>query len=601
MFFCKRLGIALAVLFAALSSQSVWAFSPKVSIDPADPGTVIINGGSAVRFRATNGNLGIADRAQITAGRIQQLVGASVSPSTIFVKGDRHRAQICSGEQLICIVTATDAKASGTDALALANMWANNMKKLLAMPAVILSDRELTVPLGESRKVNVSGAAVGPIYAKAGDGDIASADSGADGRYVQVFGKKLGATSVEVSVEGERATINVYVKKYAGAVPSVTVAEVTGEPCPVELVTDAAIQALSQSATPEPGAKFDIENIRPAGGDLSCGSIRTLKIPVKFRGDGYIDCNPTATVEVRNVSMKPVEVSQLLYSNNPERLLKYQTLFAGRIEPGKPTRILYHHQNMMGKRVHLIVEVINSNPTTAKYHVLKGISKPNIDTVLVGHVAGSAFLRNCDSNIGFFQRVPEQSRYVLVSDMLDNKETASGILQINQTEGSDSFIRVTAAQPGIDNVMVGSLAAAPNPIILTMSDEVYPSPLKVLQEQYVVGERWAFISIGKHALTDSTAQKKLYGNYGVTYDIHVKVTNPTDQTKKISVLFDPTAGLASGVFRIDGRYVSAKYAQPPNEIPLTSYRLGPGQTKNLSIVTIPLAGSNYPATVIVKS
>jgi hypothetical protein len=66
-------------------------------------------------------------------------------------------------------------------------------------------------------------------------------------------------------------------------------------------------------------------------------------------------------------------------------------------------------------------------------------------------------------------------------------------------------------------------------------------------------------------------------------------------------MFDPTAGLASGVFIIDGSFVSAKYAQPPNEVPLMTYWLKPGETRNVRIETLPVAGSNYPATLVVKS
>ena len=87
----------------------------------------------------------------------------------------------------------------------------------------------------------------------------------------------------------------------------------------------------------------------------------------------------------------------------------------------------------------------------------------------------------------------------------------------------------------------------------------------------------------------------------MTYDINVRVENPTTETKKIRVLFEPSAGLASGVFIIDGIMVSAKYAKPPSEVPLASYNLKPGEIRNVKIMTVPVAGSNYPATLVVRS
>ncbi|NLA39794.1 MAG: hypothetical protein GX882_10570, partial [Methanomicrobiales archaeon] len=107
--------------------------------------------------------------------------------------------------------------------------------------------------------------------------------------------------------------------------------------------------------------------------------------------------------------------------------------------------------------------------------------------------------------------------------------------------------------------------------------------------------------LGRHALDDSAAQKKLYGNYGVTYDINLQIENPTAEKKNVKVLFEASAGLASGVFIIDGKFVMAKYAMPPNEVPLASYDLGPGETRKVRIITVPLAGSNYPATVVVRT
>jgi hypothetical protein len=185
--------------------------------------------------------------------------------------------------------------------------------------------------------------------------------------------------------------------------------------------------------------------------------------------------------------------------------------------------------------------------------------------------------------------------------MLGHMDTTSGILQITQIDGGASYIRIVANPPGLDNVAAGDIAPAPNPLVLTMSEHVYPMPVKEVNADYEVGKRWAFIPIGKQALTDTTRQKKLHGNYGVTYHIDVKVTNPTDTTKKVTVVFDPSAGLASGVFIIDGEFVSTKYVKPPSEFSLKSYRLRPGEVRYVRIVTLPVAGSNYPATLVVRS
>lgn len=588
-------GATLAVL---VSASALAQIRPRISVDAS---TVAINGRPAVRFQASNGSLSPAERAQITAGRLQALAAQGIDPYRVVAKGDRGQARVMAGETLICIATAADARAGRTTADALAASWATNIRTLLLMPPVALGARELLVPLGENRRVDVGGAAIGPIYVRVDNPEVAAAAAGADGRYVQVSGKQVGNTSIEVVVEGERAFLPVMVRKYAGAAPLLVTASVTGNPCPASFVTHAARQAVVHSTVAEPGARVEVGAVEGTDGPLAPDQKRTLKVGVRVSGEGYIPFATQAVVEVANVQMPRETVDQLFYSNDPERLLKYQTLFAGRVEPNVPTRLLYHHQNMIGKRVHLIVEVINPNAYPASLRVIKGISSPHIDTVMVGHVAGLAFLRDYQHNVSIIEPIPPESRLVLVSDMLNHQQTASGILQVRAMDGGPVYLRVTAAEPHVDNVVVGTIAPAPSMMALQLSDHIYPSPSKMLEAAYRVGERWAFIPIGRHALDDTAAQKKLYGNYGVTYDVNLQIENPTSAKKKVSVLFEASAGLASGVFLIDGKFVMAKYAKPPNEVPLASYDLSPGESRTVRIVTVPLAGSNYPATLVVRS
>ena len=600
----KRLAAGVLLILAALtwSAACTADVRAKISVDASDGvGTVLINREPAIRFRAGNGSLTPGKRAEITAGRLQEFVASGLDPKTISSKGDRTSARVYAGEQLICIASAADAKANKTSPLALAESWALNARSLLLMPPIVLTAEQLLVALGESRLVGVRGAAEGIIYSKFDKDGVAQAEADSETRCVQVTGTALGETSLWLCVEGEYASIPVIVRKYAGSMPGLVVAEVTGDPCPVSLVQYAAKHAVFRSAELEPGSSVLVGEVDPCGGALAQGGSRNLTVPVKIMGPDYITRVSEACVEVRNVGLSPEQPDCLFYSNFPERLTKYQTLFAGLIQPEQVTRVLYHHQNAIGKRVHLIVEVINPNTVPTRVRVVRGVSRPLIDTVLVGYIAGSEFLADMRGNVSVIEMVPPQSRLVLVSDMLDHLDTASGILQLTQMDGFPAYVRVNAVLPGMENVSCGTIVRAPDPAALHLSDHVYISPAKYLEATYEVGGRWAFIPLGKHAIDDTSAQKKLYGNYGVTYDIKVKLENPTGETKKVSVLFEPSAGLASGVFLVDGKFVSTKYAQPPDEFPLASYQMRPGEVRDVHIVTIPLAGSNYPATLVVRA
>ncbi len=594
--------VIIAVI-ACITTAAQADFKPKVSSAASGAvGSVVINGETAVRFQVSNGSLGGPERARITAERLAALVNAGFNPAIISVKGDNNAARIFAAETLICVATAADAKAIKSKPLDLAAKWASQIRTLLLLPAVVLSPAELMVPFGENRQVEVKGAAAGGAMSLAiDDPEIADIAVQPDGKRLTVSGKKLGKALVQVEIAGERATLVIMVKKYAGSVPGTVAGQVTGNPCPAQLVTYAARQAIAQNARLEPGAAIEIDKVEGPNEALGSSKSRQIKANVKIRGGDYIPVAAAVNVDVRNIVLPREEPVQLFYSNNPESIYKYQPLFAGRVDINAVTRVLYHHQSEMSKKAQIIVELVNPNDIPAQVRVFRGISPPLVDTIYVGHVATNAFMRDYANDVSVIEVIPPQSRLVLVSDILSTKQTSSGIIEVKQMVGLPTFVRVTAAEPGVDNVSRGTIARAPSPFIMQMSDHIYPTPTKTLDEEYEVGSRWAFISIGKHALSDSGEQKKLYGNYGVTYNINVRIHNPTDSAKKISLVFDPTAGPCSAVFIVNGRFVPVKYAQPPNEVVLDSIMLEPGQTKVCKVTTIPLAGSNYPAMLVVRS
>ncbi len=597
-----RMALAAALVCLAITVVPACAYTPRVVLDLTGGGAEVqINDRAAVRFKASNGQLTPAQRATITAERLRALVSAGFDPRTLGAKGSNQQARVYAGQNLICVVTTADARAARTTPLALAGSWAANIRRLLMMPGVTLSDKSVLVPMGECRRVYVGGAASGPIYARSVDGAIAVPSVNLDARYVQVTALQMGSTQVEVSVGGERAVFNVTVKKYAGRVPPISFAEVTGRPCPGSLVKYAAEQVVVRGAAIEPGARIEVGCTEGAGSALGAGLNRIVKVAVRISGEGYITYAYKADVEVHNSLMSVDQPRQLFYSNSPERLERYQVLFAGRLQADAPTRVLYHHQNAMGKSVHFVVDITNPTDSPATYRITSCAAGPMVDTVLVGYLATRDFLRDMQSNASVIERVPPKSRLVIVSDTLRHLETSSGVLQIRQTDGSESYVRVAALPPGLDKASVGAVTAASDIASSDMSAHIYPSPEKSIEADYVVGQRWAFISIGKHAIGSHDAQKKLDGNYGVTYDINVKVQNPTAETKKVRVVFNPTAGLASGVFLVDGEMVSTKYAKPPNEFQLASYQVKPGEVRTVRIKTVPVAGSNYPANVVVRS
>jgi hypothetical protein len=155
--------------------------------------------------------------------------------------------------------------------------------------------------------------------------------------------------------------------------------------------------------------------------------------------------------------------------------------------------------------------------------------------------------------------------------------TASGIIDLRQFVGGDVYVKVSANSPSMYQLSDGeSISIDESEVPTRLSEHVYVAPFQHLEANYVVGERWEFIRIGKYAIKDVADVKELFGNYGVIYDIKIRIENPTADNRNVKIMFDPTAGPASGIFVIDGRIIGVKIVSPPHEFEITTVRVPAG-------------------------
>jgi hypothetical protein len=598
------LGVGSVILAMVLSSSVHASFAPRIEVQPGvgnAPAAVLVNGKAAVRFMVSNGNLTPTQRANITADRLRGFAASGVNWNSITTRSGSATEMIVLGDNSICVVTTGDARANNSDRKALAGQWVSTLRRLLQMPPIKLSTSELVVPLGESRTVDIEGSAVGPIDVIWDDPDVATTEVSPDRNQLRVAGHNVGGTLMRVTRQGETAILFVQVRKYAGKYRGGSAIEVMGEPAPGALLKDVAEQLAYTFIEAEPGAKVSFGEAKLLVSRLERGRSTTAMVPVTITGESYIPARFDAEITLINRTIQRKPSALLFYSNDPERVQRYQQLYMGKLEPDVPTRLLYHHQNGIGKRMHFNVTLVNQYNSPAKVQVISGISRPLVDTVVVGYLAGSKFLRDYLGQVGYYVTIPPRSSFVLYSQMLDPLYTASGILEFRSVEGRDVAVRVAADLPETAGLRRGQVARLPdNYSIAAYSDQVYPMPTKKLDAKYTVGGHWAFIGIGRHPLRDIADTSHLMGNYGVFYEIKLHLENPTPTRQNVSVVFDAGAGLASAVVYIDGKFVETKYIQPTKESPLATFQLEPQQTKVVSILTLPLSGSFYPASIVVK-
>src|SRR5260370_36742651 len=65
-------------------------------------------------------------------------------------------------------------------------------------------------------------------------------------------------------------------------------------------------------------------------------------------------------------------------------------------------------------------------------------------------------------------------------------------------------------------------------------------------------------------------------------------------------MLPPAAGGAQGIFLVEGKWVEAPHLSPPAEFQLAQFLLSPQEHRVVNIRTLPVGGSAYPGTLVVR-
>ncbi len=605
-------------------------FRPRVaaltdSRNAAAPATLTVNDTPAAVFKTNSGGHNPAVRAQLVAGRLEALVANALAPGEVTARRVSGRVwSITARQQLILLVTPEEAAAHRSTSQALALSWAAGLRRLLAEPALTLRPAGITVPFGEARQIKVGGAALtADIVSQDTDVHVSQAKYDPTTRTLTVHGLTSGRDAVNIQAGETSVSVPVVVMKYAARViPAVTVS-VTGEPsAPSDLVSQAIYAGLARAVDAEPGAQVHLVNPPKLPRRLSTGGRFAVPLTLHIAGSDLLPVEATTTVTVENTPVTAHRATALFYSNNPEQVKQGQSLFTGRLQPLKPVRLDYHHQNISGGLLVFHTDLINVGDAPAAVQVISGLALPGADTVQVGRRAGASFLAALGANVGLVFQLPPHTRVPLVTQRFAAGLTVSGIVQMQQIDGLPDTLSLSVSADSDQDALVSPVgrvilaampdnrSAAPLPEepsdygsrvpLPAFSPFVFGTPQISLTGSYAVGGKWAYVSIGQtEALKDATGRLTLYGNYGADYQVSLTLTNPTAVSHPVSIFFAPEAGLAAGVFRVDGGPIQElDPTPPPAEVQIAKYVLAPGETRRVHLETIPLNGSSYPLSII---
>ncbi|MBP5273486.1 MAG: hypothetical protein ILO36_00925 [Abditibacteriota bacterium] len=586
---------AILLLFAG--GGSLFALSPKIE---ADGGDLKINNILVSRFRMPEGGADPVMRARMAAMRLMELSGPDFtvdSVKSVKVSDDLFKITVCG--TTVYYAQTEDARELNSTAEGLAGVWVNNIRSALQAVPIYLDASSFVLPLEEQRRWVLHGSYTGEPLLAVDAPDVVSVRYDAEARSIAAYGKALGSANVTVSAGDYVFRFVIYVKKPAAKIPDSCVFNVTGSPCPSSVIRSGIKGAVCGNIQAEPGASVVVEGIDWNDTSLGSGSSSTASVRVTCKGSSYLTVSKVVYVRITNCSEKREKPARIFYSNHPETMKQFQDLFTGTLDDNVCTRLLYHHLNATGRTANLRIEVINPGDAPAVIRTTRTAIKPMVDTISVGLQATKGFMSAEGKNISTYDVIPPRSTRYYLSDTMRHNDTSSGVMEFTSKEGgAGCVVRVSVAPSSSADPAVFSCARYSGTGSFDEDDYIFDEPVKRFTETYEVGKNWVFISVGKEHLTTEKGTK-LYGNYGVTYKMDFTLTNPTADERKVRIGFDPSAGAAAAYFTVNGEPVTIHHIKPPSEYNIYSAVLRPGETRRVTVETMPVSGSNYPAKVIV--
>lgn len=589
----------------------VWLFViglSQASSVKADGASVYIYNVKVLTLRLTVGNMGPKSRAAILAKNIEK----SATKGEIRVEKQGKSHLILIDGHLILTVTRPEAKLNASSTQTLATEWARNIRRALQTPPLKIDVQSLRVPLGANRFIAASGTQFGQAKIESTDPNILRVGRGPHGIAYKAIG--YGRTEVVVTAGNIVKTIPVAVLPMGANLPQNLVAIVSGNPASTETVQGALESAVRTQLGAD--SKAELKIVFPTATQVLPGESRTYTARVRAVGSEVLPAEGPVFVTVKNMALGRKPESALWYCNEPENLKKPGLLFAAPLRPETPSRMLYHHINMMSEPLVVMVEAINDSDSPARLMVIPGDSKPDKNPVLAGVQAADQFMKGWALNSGEVIMIPPKSRLPIAMRRIAHGQTMSGLCYLRLLdEGPDQITIRTEARPPFpldSRWLAATQSGTPWRFIgaqrmnnldrdpMLPSIHIYPNPYKEEVGTYQVGGKYAFFRIGERPIARADKLDKLSGNFGVTYTIKATVENPTPAASEVEVVFEASAGYSGAVFYVNGQYIKTPLLQPKTEAQIAKFNLEPGASKNLSIITVPLSGSSYPATLTIR-
>jgi hypothetical protein len=533
--------------------------------------------------------------AEEVARRLNVLAEEGLRPDEIKVRRVARTHLIEAPTTRIVQIDRVIAAVHASSPERLAQDWAANLRAQFGRP--YLSCPSIVVPLGENRSASVRGNISGALSVRS-ETSVVTPTWDPSRKLVQVFGQQVGRTEIVLTDTNSLLRVPVQSAKYAARLARSLVGGVSGNPATSEEIIRAVKAAVAAALELEPGAWA---NVKPwIKGDTCLTPDQSTSVPVRISaaGEEYLSYRTRVEVPVRNEQLPPRPVEMLMVSNSPERLLSLGLWYEGELNHARSARLFYHHLNATDARAELVVELWNLGEDAAEVHVIAGSGGPSRDESWAGHRAATVFLGKRAANRGWIVPLRAGTATPVFSQSITPAAVASGAIELRLSAPADLRVRLYLASPRLTRMPYPITSYSPSPFLGRWQ---YRQAHREVAARYVVGGDWAFVTIGDQPLAGQMAGDRLLGNYGLSYDINIALSNPTEEDARVVLLLEPAGGPARGSLLIDGTPVGASLIAKDSEAELARYGLAPGETREVCIQTMPEGGSHYPVRLVARS
>ncbi|MGE5531745.1 MAG: hypothetical protein ACM3VW_06505 [Bacteroidota bacterium] len=547
------------------------------------------NGTGLMRFRDGALEMGAAERIAATLNAFAMQGG---KPDRITVKTINVNAcHIMLDGAVLLTVGQEIARGANSMADPLARGWADNIRKALAKPYVMLEPRgRMQVPLGEGRKLRWGGNATADLTFSSENPAVAAVKLDGSGQGLLIEGTGVGATTVTAMLGSQQFTLPVEVKTWAARLKQPVVAEVTYPPLPADDLRRTLRNALLYATEPAPTASIELGEPRRSGD--------RYEMQLRATGRDCFTVDETVTVILKPVPSPRQRAQELLVSNAPERITEPATLLRERLLGAAPVRLLWHHVNSSNQPVRFAVRVANVGKTDTRLHVTEAATGPHDDEIYVGHSAMMRYLALTAQGEGYYLNVPAGRMLDLYDTRLSPDKIVSGLATLTPGAGSDLILEVVA-----ENAWPTDAFFTPIPTRLMNDPPLTPyrfEASKTVELRHEAGGAWTFYHIGKDYSVNLQGQK-LFGDYGVHYSIQATFENPSDKPAKCEIGLRASGGVARASVVLNGELTETGLLRGSNEQVVYKCELQPHERKAVTLLTMPESGSNYPLTLTMRS